>query len=399
MNKSKSMSRTNIEITLARSVSVFTLVIYAFALPDILSQIPVSDLGWDLIFIVGIPVAVVWTVLVRRPGFWLRVAAGTSAILVIVSFLLWHFGLIADVGQVESRPWSWGIAGIGIGLACIATGVWFSAVYGAVFSLLLLIVPLSTAGNIRGWHESWQDALLTAAMTVVIVSPITALRRAATASDNAAAAAVLESAAVAKAQALRIERTRLDGLTHDTVMATLNVAARAQSAEMTDAAAHAALKSMQQLESLHTKDETSSMSPDELVLQLRAATAGYQTLITRVDPTIDVPIFIPIVPGQALIQATAEAVRNSSLHTREGGSEVTVSFSRDSSNGSSQVMIIVSDGGPGFDLAQISPQRLGIRVSIIKRMQDACGHATITSTPAAGTRVQLIWQENLGQDE
>lgn len=400
------ISRTKIEGILARSVCAFALVLYAVSLPDVLMQIPVDDLGWDLLFIAGIPAAVLWTVSIRQPGFWLRVAAGSSATLLIASFLLWHIGFIGHGGQVDSRPWSWGIASIGIALACIATNAWFSALYGALFSLLVLMVPFTSAGNIRGWDESWQDALLAAATAVVIISPITALRRAATASDDAAAAAIRETAAAERARALRVERTKLDGLTHDTVMATLTMATRAESTEMMDAAADAAADSLNQLESLHLEDEASYISTGQLISTLKAATAGYPTLITVAGDTgaalgaaADGPADLPLIPSRALIQATVEAVRNSSLHARGGGSEVTVAFSKDPATGAGQAIITINDDGPGFDPAKVSPQRLGIRVSIIQRMLDARGQASIISNPNTGTRIQLTWREDPDKHE
>jgi signal transduction histidine kinase len=388
------ISRINIDRLLARAVGIFSLVLYTLALPDLLTQIPVKAISWDLLM-VAIPAAIAWTA-IRRPMRELRIAAGISAVLIILSFLLWHIGIIGHGGQVASRPWSWGIGGIGIALACIATNAKVSALYGAAFSLFVFLVPLTTAGNSRAWYDSGQDALLTAAMVAVIVSPITALRKAAATSDAAASAAVLETARAAQAESLRVERTRLDALTHDTVMATLTVASRAQSAEMIDAAAKAAADSLNQLESLRTSDEKSSISPDELVNRLRAATTGYLTRITRLDSKTGAPTFLPLIPSRALIQATAEAVRNSSLHARGGGSQVDVSFSRDRT-GAAQAVINITDEGPGFDTASVPAQRLGLRVSIIKRMRDAQGLATVTSQPGVGTRVQLIWKEKFNQ--
>jgi nitrate/nitrite-specific signal transduction histidine kinase len=70
---------------------------------------------------------------------------------------------------------------------------------------------------------------------------------------------------------------------------------------------------------------------------------------------------------------------------------VTVQFSTDLSVQS--VIIQITDSGPGFDLAAIAPQRLGVRVSIMKRMQDIAGEAVIDTRPGAGTRVLLTWRE------
>ncbi|WP_430752704.1 sensor histidine kinase [Paenarthrobacter sp. NEAU-H11] len=391
----KTISRTNIERLLTRSVSVFSLVLYGLALPDLVVQIPTSAFGWDLALMVGIPGTILWTALVRHQGRQVQTAAGISAALILVSFLLWHLGLIGHGGQVASRPWSYGIAGIGIALACIASNAGFSAIYGAVFSALVCLVPLTTAGNARAWYESAQDALLTAAMAVVIISPITTLRKASDAADRAAEAAILKTAGAAKAEALRTERTRLDGLTHDTVMATLTIAARAKSTEMIDAAAKAAKDSLDQLESLRTGNEQSFISTAELVGRLTGATAGYPTKITCTDFSTGEPLALPLVPSRALIQATAEAVRNSAIHAYGGGSQVEVILDRDPLTGAAQAVIEITDEGPGFDTEKVPAQRLGLRVSILNRMRDADGTATVTSKPGTGTRVQLTWKENL----
>jgi signal transduction histidine kinase len=341
-------------------------------------------------FMAGIPAAILWSMLVPKPGTWLQVSAGTAAMLMICSFLLWHLGHIGSGNHADSRPWSYGISGLGIALSAIAFRASFAAVYAGLFCLLILLVPITDAGNTRSWYESGQDALLGLVLAVVIISPITALRRAATASDNAAQASIVEAATAAQAEALRVERTRLDGLTHDTVMATLTVAAQAGTVEVKEAAAQAARDSLSQLDGLHrNEDEGASISADELVNRLRGATLGYETRIRR-DTSRPVPRSIPLTASRALIQAAAEAVRNSAIHA-SGPSEVSLQFSNDPYVQS--VVIQVSDTGPGFDLAAVPPQRLGIRVSIIKRMQDICGEAAIDSRPGAGTRVRLIWKE------
>lgn len=50
----------------------------------------------------------------------------------------------------------------------------------------------------------------------------------------------------------------------------------------------------------------------------------------------------------------------------------------------------ISDSGPGFDLAAIGPDRLGIRASILARMAGVAGTAEIESS-ASGTVVSLGW--------
>jgi signal transduction histidine kinase len=98
---------------------------------------------------------------------------------------------------------------------------------------------------------------------------------------------------------------------------------------------------------------------------------------------------IPSAASEGLIQATAEAVRNSSIHAARP-SEVTIRFSTEDPLPS--ISIQVTDEGPGFDPQTVNPKRLGIRVSIVRRMKDISGEATIHSRPGAGTRIHLRWK-------
>ena len=53
------------------------------------------------------------------------------------------------------------------------------------------------------------------------------------------------------------------------------------------------------------------------------------------------------------------------------------------------VDVFVRDLGAGFHLSQVESDRVGIRDSIIGRMQRHGGSATVLSTPGSGTEVEL----------
>lgn len=84
---------------------------------------------------------------------------------------------------------------------------------------------------------------------------------------------------------------------------------------------------------------------------------------------------------EALVQASREAMLNASRH---GGGSVSVYL--EVSDGRAEVF--VKDRGPGFELADVPEDRLGVRESIIGRMKRHGGSASITSTPD-GTEVRL----------
>lgn len=84
---------------------------------------------------------------------------------------------------------------------------------------------------------------------------------------------------------------------------------------------------------------------------------------------------------EALIQASREAMLNASRH---GGG--TVSVYLEASGGRAEVFI--KDRGPGFDLQHVPEDRLGVRESIIGRMNRHGGTAAIASS-SEGTEVRL----------
>jgi signal transduction histidine kinase len=85
--------------------------------------------------------------------------------------------------------------------------------------------------------------------------------------------------------------------------------------------------------------------------------------------------------GDRLVEAAAEAVRNAAAHAA-GPIRVFAEFGDDGA------VVWIADRGPGFDLDAVPADRLGIRDSIVGRMQRSGGSATVTST-ASGTEWEL----------
>jgi signal transduction histidine kinase len=87
--------------------------------------------------------------------------------------------------------------------------------------------------------------------------------------------------------------------------------------------------------------------------------------------------------GSAIVAAAREAMLNAARH---GGGEVSVYVEA----AASVVDVFVRDRGPGVDLDALPPDRLGVRESIIGRMQRAGGSATVRpGAGGVGTEVHL----------
>lgn len=98
--------------------------------------------------------------------------------------------------------------------------------------------------------------------------------------------------------------------------------------------------------------------------------------------TTGVYIFDPQA-GEALVGALRATFENVLKHSGVDTAEVEIVYSPQ------QVTFIVSDQGVGFDPDAVDPRRLGIRNSIVERMEAAGGTAQMWSTPGAGTIVML----------
>ncbi|MET9291188.1 PspC domain-containing protein [Streptomyces sp. NPDC003077] len=131
------------------------------------------------------------------------------------------------------------------------------------------------------------------------------------------------------------------------------------------------------------KDETEE--PDTLAEAVRKTAA-------EVEDHHGVPIEVVVVGDCALderlgaqMQAAREAMVNAAKYGGEGGpvqvyAEV---------EGGRTVFISVKDRGPGFDLDAVPEDRMGVRESIIGRMQRNGGTAHLRNGPDGGTVVEL----------
>ena len=92
--------------------------------------------------------------------------------------------------------------------------------------------------------------------------------------------------------------------------------------------------------------------------------------------------------GEAVVAAAREAMTNAAKFG--GGS--TVDVYAESNDG--RLQVFVRDRGPGFDPRSVPADRRGMRESIVGRMERHGGRATVTSSPGAGTEVELLLEGN-----
>ena len=113
-----------------------------------------------------------------------------------------------------------------------------------------------------------------------------------------------------------------------------------------------------------------------------------------VERRYGVPVEVVVVGDRDLdpgVEAVVAAAREAMTNAAKFGDGSAVDVYAESSNGRTQVFI--RDRGPGFDPADLPPDRRGVRESIVGRMQRHGGRATITSSAGLGTEVELFLEE------
>jgi signal transduction histidine kinase len=101
---------------------------------------------------------------------------------------------------------------------------------------------------------------------------------------------------------------------------------------------------------------------------------------------------VPAAVVTAMAHATREALMNVAQHARTGEARVSVGVTQpgDATDGG-LIQVTIQDTGTGFDPDRVDLVRLGVRRSIIERVADVGGSASVRSAPGNGTTVSLSW--------
>ena len=127
----------------------------------------------------------------------------------------------------------------------------------------------------------------------------------------------------------------------------------------------------------------------------RSVSAGVKELAARIEDEHGKPVEVvtvgdarPSAQTDALLDATAQALLNAVTHGDEPIS-VYCEAQPGTAGQPGKVEMFVRDHGSGFDVDAIPPDRLGIRESIIGRIQRRGGTVEIVSRPGWGTEVRM----------
>jgi len=216
------------------------------------------------------------------------------------------------------------------------------------------------------------------------------LRSSAKKTDLASQLAAEASAESARVDAIERERHRVDALVHDQVLTTMILAASAKTqkeAKHAKVLAEGAIAKLISFSSLHVTDESPISVASLFEALKKSALAQQPDLEIDLGATSDFEV-----PGEvaaAISEATLQALTNSIQHAGRGVMRQLVMR-----NPAGGIKIVMIDNGKGFRESRVPKHRLGIALSIRRRMTQVGGSVHINSKPNQGCTVIMQWSQS-----
>ena len=326
----------------------------------------------------------------------LRIFSGAQATASLALLSLWVHSMQPGALEGGDLPWIINLITIATVHAAIAMPFLLSWLYMLAIAVVSGIVRFITLGSPDA-SVAIQDSIMIVLISGFLMALIQLSLLAGREQDAAAKIAQDAATAAAAADTLERQRTRYHAFTHDDVLATLLAASQdtPDSHAITKRSALRALEKMDQFAS--DLPLTATLSIAELDVQLRTSAVATGVSYASTLNAPQGPLDIPVEVCDALSEAMTEAMRNSIRHGAwPDGREVRRSARAERLPRG--VRIVVRDDGRGFNPKRVGLDRLGVRLSILARVNSQPGGvARIDSTRGKGTVVTLEWNEVRGE--
>jgi signal transduction histidine kinase len=383
------VSRKQVEVVLSRSVAAGSLVFAAQTVGPLLSQDrecnPVWLVAASIAIVASLILALLCSILVR----FVRASHGIVALVFVCVLITWPLVVVTPHSPTDNQ-WLYYLLTVGTSTAAIAFPTRWSTAYLFIVPSIYGIVRMTPAGG----GELIPDAILDSVYSIIlggaVVVLITMLRQTATNVDVAQSAALERYGHAVRHHATEVERVQVDSIVHDSVLTTFLSAARAYTPEAKELAAVMAGNAIGYL-----RDAALVQPDDGSTVRLRAVAqriadaAGGMSRPFQIRAVDVGPRSIPAGVGEAIVAAATQAMVNSVQHAGESSRVKRWVAIKGIRPGGIQVE--VGDNGAGFDAAAVPTERLGLRVSIVERVGNAGGVATIHSQPHRGATITVQW--------
>jgi len=382
------ISRKQVEKVISRSVGVFGIVFGAQSIPWLLGQLDEAQPAWLWTVVIALYGTLVVALVLSILQVGVKASQGTFAVLYLASLVTWPFFVLPGVEVFDGIHWLNYLITIATAMAAIAFPTVIATIYLFAAPLIYVVIRATPLGGGAPWQLAVLEGVYALILGSALVIIITMLRQASTNVDNAQATALDRYSHAVRQHATEVERVQVDSIVHDSVLTTFISAARAFTPQAQELAATMAGNAIGYLR------DAAAASPDD------GTTVRFTSLAERITDAaaaLSSPFelrirsvgtrSLPVQAAEAIYSASVQAMVNSLQHAGEGDLSRWVAVRGVAPGG---IEVIVGDTGAGFDMSERS-ERLGVRVSIVERISNAGGRATIQSAPGEGTIVSIRW--------
>ena len=340
-----------------------------------------------MIVVVFAPLTVMLVCCVLGRG--VRMSSTAFAFLYVGALIAWPLVVATSDDPSHQQPWIFFLVNVGVVAAMLAFALRMQYVWAVAVPLVYGLVRLMEGDFGRDfWIMTAFDVSFTVILGLVLVSLGWMFRAVAAGVDDVRGRAVSDYALAAAAAAAEEERVAIAALMHDSVLAALIAAERAETPRARDLAVGMAREALTRLANTEAavleEGSDEPVGSAQIVAELRRALSE-----SGADAVVEERGGVGLIPGRAaraLVLAARQAIGNSVAHARARGLHIVAL-----AHGDEGITVTVSDTGPGFDLEAVDEDRLGIRASIMARMAAVAGSARIESDES-GTVVELTWE-------
>ncbi|MEO9015614.1 MAG: ATP-binding protein [Terrimesophilobacter sp.] len=383
-------SRAQVDIVISRSVAFFGLLFGAQTAPAVFGQAPQLRDAWLFGLVValfgGLLVAVVASIVQR----FVRAVNSYIAIVYLVGMFTWPWAVVDASVTSSGRPWLWYLCTLATAAAAVALSTWMAGVYVFAAPLAYAVIRVTPSGGGAPLQSALLDAVYAIILGGAVLILMTLLRSAAASVDAVQTTALARYSHAVRQHATEVERVQVDSIVHDSVLTTLLSAASAFSADSKALAGRMAEQAIGHLKDAAAvaPDDESSVPLSEVARRIIGATTTLSApFALHSQPVVEASI--PVQAADAVYSASVQAMVNSLQHA--GSSPSVQRWLNVSGSGNGGIAVQIGDTGVGFDPDDVRVGRLGLRVSIMERVNNAGGSVRIDSGPGSGTIITILW--------
>ena len=369
-----------------------------------ISEIRGGDSYWYLAII---PLLVAHAALLMFNGIRKEVSAKVVSFMLAIaygSYILWPFTVGAEHSAI---PWSWLFGIYAMLVPVFEESPRESIIHSLVFPVLLVASSVA-AHLLKGSPLDATELLIRVAYLGFCCALLAGLARfalnAVRESDKTYYETLSAQLLLNRSRDYAKELQDFDKLVHDNVMAALLDASR-NPGELPQRTRLLARRAIGVLEEEALKSQPQRpITFQSLTEQIAEGVEPWNQRLRFVSDSIEKhPLAspdstLPYTAARAFTHAVTEAVSNSARHSGTRTTQISIRTemrrpfnSTRSDEVRPYILCTISDKGQGFSMSDIDFRRLGVRVSMIRSMEDAGGMVTITSAPEKGTRVVVQW--------